>query len=95
MKSMEKPQVISVQVFSAPCWLCLAGNVRELRNVLERAWVLAGERSYEDFNDLRMWLDVPQTDDRRSSVDLSLPFKDAKKSIGGAFERRYLAALLF
>jgi DNA-binding NtrC family response regulator len=68
-----------------------AGNVRELRNVLERGWVLAGSES-AGFAGLRL--------DLRAGgqavcevVDTGLPFKQAKERWNEAFERRYLAAV--
>ena len=69
-----------------------SGNVRELRNTLERALVLAGP-TVPEFRALCLWLesdvDVPQ-----DVVDISLPFKEAKERWVSGFERRYLVAVL-
>jgi DNA-binding NtrC family response regulator len=71
-----------------------AGNVRELRNALERAWALSGGSisSPAKFRELRLWLDpsaaAPQ---HAETVDTSLPFKDAKERWNDHFERRYVA----
>ncbi len=66
------------------------GNVRELRNVLERAWVLAGKGA--PFKDLSLWL-AAEAVSPFEVVDTSLPFKEAKERWVAAFERRYLSAL--
>ena len=72
-------------------WL---GNVRELRNVIERACAVShGDRlELEDALDDRPaaapgWR-APGT------VDVDLPFKEAKARIVEAFERDYIKALL-
>jgi len=66
--------------------------VRELRNVLERAWALSWPGA--KFRDLKLWLDpgaaqAPATD----FVDTSLPFKEAKERWNDQFERRYVSML--
>jgi DNA-binding NtrC family response regulator len=67
------------------------GNIRELRNVLERAWALSGPDN-QRFTDLRLWMqpsrEAPETG---PTVDTSIPFKDAKERWNDEFERRYLA----
>ena len=77
------------------------GNVRELRNVLERGLLLAapGATSLEQLP-LRlapMMGDEPTTSKRPGSlppVDFSLPYKEAKEASLAAFEREYLKAAL-
>jgi len=70
-----------------------AGNVRELRNVLERAWVLSGPTG-AGFADLRLDLNTPARQEMLGlSVDTSLPFKEAKERWTEVFERRYLGAV--
>ncbi|MBI3181404.1 MAG: sigma 54-dependent Fis family transcriptional regulator [Myxococcales bacterium] len=66
------------------------GNVRELRNILDRAWVLSGGGAA--FAALNLWLGsgVPSPFE---VVDSTLPFKEAKERWVAAFERRYLADL--
>ncbi len=68
-----------------------AGNVRELRNVLERAWALSGPNAA--FRGLRLWLDPGAAQQAASGevVDTSLPFKEAKERWNDQFERRYVA----
>lgn len=66
------------------------GNVRELRNVLERAWVLSGGGA--PFEQLSVWLEAGERSPY-DVVDTGLPFKEAKERWIAAFERRYLAAI--
>ncbi len=68
------------------------GNGRELRNVMERAWVLSGAPN-TPFQGLPIETDL---ENRGSSwfVDTRLPFKDAKSQCVELFERQYLASLL-
>jgi DNA-binding NtrC family response regulator len=67
-----------------------SGNVRELRNVLERAWALSG--SATKFRELRLWLDPSAAAPQHAEVvDTSLPFKDAKERWNDQFERRYVS----
>jgi len=70
------------------------GNVRELRNILERSWVLGGER--KDFASLPLWLgpSVGGAQPAAFEVDASLPFKEAKEGIIERFEEAYLPELL-
>ncbi len=67
-----------------------AGNVRELRNVLERSSILA--QAGTRFTELKLWLEPPQ-ETPIDLVDLSLPFKEAKERWVAYFERRYLAGV--
>jgi DNA-binding NtrC family response regulator len=71
-------------------WL---GNVRELRNVIERACAVShGDRlELEDALDERPAATTGWT---APSVDVDLPFKEAKARIVEAFERDYIQALL-
>jgi two-component system response regulator GlrR len=55
------------------------GNVRELRNYLER-WLFYGES--------------PPADEAPQSVDLALPFSEARRQALESFERSYLKRLL-
>ncbi|MDP1767532.1 MAG: sigma-54 dependent transcriptional regulator [Nitrospirota bacterium] len=71
----------------AYCWL---GNVRELRNVMERAVMLAkGDRiGYHDVVGLLQFTDQAQ---RPESDDyLSLPYAKAKEKVLEDFSRRYI-----
>jgi DNA-binding NtrC family response regulator len=68
------------------------GNVRELRNLLERAWVLCGTGN-PAFQALRLSLDTAGPASPLAQVDSALPFKEAKNSWVEQFERRYLAAV--
>jgi transcriptional regulator with GAF, ATPase, and Fis domain len=71
------------------------GNVRELKNYVERKVVLEGA----DAQSLGMAATVPppsagaETEPDGPTVDLELPFKDAKERVVEAFERAYLKAL--
>ncbi|MBZ0231730.1 MAG: sigma 54-interacting transcriptional regulator [Deltaproteobacteria bacterium] len=67
------------------------GNIRELRNVLERAWALSG--GTVPFRDLRLWVEVQAAPAMNEVVDTALPFKEAKERWNDHFERRYLAAV--
>ena len=67
------------------------GNVREVRNVLERAWAMSG--GLVKFRDLRIWIEVAAAPALSELVDTTLPFKDAKERWNDHFERRYLAAV--
>jgi DNA-binding NtrC family response regulator len=66
------------------------GNIRELRNVLERAWALSGQ-AHQSFAELTLWM---QSAGNRVSagprVDASMPFKEAKEVWNDEFERVYL-----
>ncbi len=68
------------------------GNIRELRNVLERAWAMSGPNAA--FRALRLWVE-PQAaaPEAGGVIDTTLPFKDAKERWNDAFERRYLASV--
>lgn len=63
-------------------------NVRELRNVIDRALALSpGAR---DFESLRLGFD-PIAPGQGLAVRADLPFKDAKEGVVEAFESKYLA----
>ena len=72
------------------------GNVRELRNVLERAWVLAGPAG-TSFDRLSVSVEphfeagAAGAGTLESILDTHLPFKEAKERWNAEFERRYLA----
>jgi DNA-binding NtrC family response regulator len=62
------------------------GNVRELRNLVERARTLGAGLAF---------VDAPtSSDDRELGVDVSVPFKEAKRRLVERFERPYLTQLL-
>jgi two-component system, NtrC family, response regulator GlrR len=63
------------------------GNVRELRNAVERAVVL------QELPTPAAPDNTPQSG-QEETVDIKVPFKDAKNALTEAFERRYLGALL-
>jgi len=66
------------------------GNIRELRNALERAWAMTGPNA--TFRELRMWIDSSGDSARAPEVvDVSLPFKEAKERWNDQFERRYVS----
>jgi DNA-binding NtrC family response regulator len=72
------------------------GNIRELRNVLERAWAMSPPGAV--FRTLRLWVDTGAGTATTASsfgdvIDTSLPFKDAKERWNDHFERRYVAAV--
>jgi DNA-binding NtrC family response regulator len=66
------------------------GNIRELRNVLERAWALSPKAT---FRELRLWLDPGAAANSAEGgvIDTALPFKDAKERWNDVFERRYVS----
>jgi DNA-binding NtrC family response regulator len=69
------------------------GNVRELRGAIERAMVL-GDKAY-----LRGQIDRAATEPSQGAlvlpaIDRSVPFRDAKREIIDAFERRFVSELL-
>jgi DNA-binding NtrC family response regulator len=69
------------------------GNVRELRNVLERSWVLSGGSAR--FDELLLWLGPSSSRETGPvAVDIDLPFKEAKEQATDAFEAAYLPALM-
>lgn len=68
------------------------GNVRELRNYVERSVVLREARSAASNAVERTRGD--EIGHEQQSVDLDVPFRDAKERVIAEFERRYLAALL-
>ena len=74
------------------------GNIRELRNVLERALLLAPP-GVVTLDDLPLRLSpVMAGDDVRGAIvpemNLRLPYKEAKEAALSAFEREYLSAAL-
>lgn len=65
------------------------GNIRELRNALERAWALSPSAM---FRELRLWLDASAAPPSVGEVvDTSLGFKEAKERWNDHFERRYVS----
>jgi two-component system, NtrC family, response regulator GlrR len=64
------------------------GNVRELENVIERAVIVARGDTIMDVDRLL----GPESG--RSSVDLSLPFREAKARVVEEFERSYVSGVL-
>jgi len=73
------------------------GNVRELRNILERSLVLAAP-GQQSFRDLVLWMGPGQEQDAPAAagpmVDLNVPFKDLKERAVTELERAYLPQLL-
>jgi DNA-binding NtrC family response regulator len=72
------------------------GNVRELRNFVERRIIFGGSAEAAGEVD-----EVDEVNERPSSpapapasVNIEVPFKQAKEAVVEAFEKRYLAALL-
>jgi DNA-binding NtrC family response regulator len=68
-----------------------AGNVRQLRNVVEQAAVLSGGPEIQT-EDLR--LDVAPPGSSPEQVDTTAPFRDAKQEAVESFERAYLLRAL-
>ena len=68
------------------------GNVRELRNVLERAWAMTGPGG-APFRDLMLWMTPGAQRGVREPIDFNLPFKESKERWIQEFERRYLAGV--
>ena len=71
------------------------GNVRELRNCLERAWALSPDDGAV-FSALPLWLAGGGTERAVGAapmLDTSVPFKEAKEHWIEHFEKRYLAAV--
>ncbi|MEZ0310406.1 MAG: sigma 54-interacting transcriptional regulator [Myxococcota bacterium] len=72
------------------------GNARELRNVIERAWVLSGGGD-TGFADLRLHLAAYGSSSAGApapSIDLDVPLKEAREGWLEVFERRYLEAAM-
>jgi DNA-binding NtrC family response regulator len=65
------------------------GNVRELQNVIERAVILAREDVIADVGPF-----LVSTEEAPPTVDLTLPFRDAKARVVDEFERAYLTGVL-
>jgi len=71
------------------------GNVRELRNILERSLVLAAPGQH-CFLDLALWMGPPQEQQAAATttVDVEIPFKELKERAVTDLERAYLPLLL-
>jgi DNA-binding NtrC family response regulator len=72
------------------------GNIRELRNVLERSLVLASADERQ-FSQLQLWLQpagLETPPDDAVAVDTALPYKDAKEALLEQFDSQYLPQLL-
>jgi len=80
---LRSPAFISTLQRSA--W---AGNVRELRNYLERCSVFGRELPTQEEPS------GPRSDVEAAPVDLQTPFLQARDKVVSSFERRYLDALL-
>ncbi len=65
------------------------GNVRELENVIERAVIVTRSEVIEDVAPF-----LGPIDGGRPTVDLTLPFRDAKARVVEEFERAYLTGVL-
>jgi DNA-binding NtrC family response regulator len=75
-----------------------AGNVRELRNILERSLALAPIEA-QRFRDLLLWLGpttttTPSPGGGEAVVDVALPYKDAKEQMLARFDALYLPQLM-
>ncbi len=73
------------------------GNVRELVNILERIVPMVDGNAIKAQHVSFVFQEMERDDDdatERMSVDMSLPFKEAKQKIVENFEKDYLAALL-
>jgi DNA-binding NtrC family response regulator len=65
------------------------GNVRELENVVERAVIVARDELIADVGPY-----LGATGGPRATVDLGLPFRDAKARVVEEFERAYVSGVL-
>jgi DNA-binding NtrC family response regulator len=65
------------------------GNVRELENVIERAVIVARDQVIEDVAPF-----LGTGGPARPTLDLTLPFRDAKARVVEEFERAYLTGVL-
>jgi DNA-binding NtrC family response regulator len=65
------------------------GNVRELENVIERAVIVARGEVIADVGGF-----LAGAEESRPTVDLDLPFRDAKARVVEEFERAYLTGVL-
>jgi two-component system nitrogen regulation response regulator GlnG len=68
------------------------GNIRELRNVLERATALKSEGATVDLH--LLGLEETRSDVSTPPVDINFPFKEAKDALIQAWEREYVSALM-
>ena len=81
--------LISPPAMDALSKLHFAGNVRELRNLVEAAVAMGEAPSLGDAVRAPAHADVAQL-----PIDLALPYKDARALLTTAFEERYVDALL-
>ncbi len=73
------------------------GNVRELLNILERVAPMVTGNSVTGKDIAYIFQEIDRDEEEateRMSVDMRLPFKEAKQKIVEGFEKDYLAALL-
>lgn len=77
------------------------GNVRELRNLIERAVIMAQMGDDSAIDPLPMPMPMPQApagapsdDVLQTAVDVEIPYKQAKGLMVGEFDKRYLKKLL-
>ena len=73
------------------------GNVRELLNILERVAPMVTGNSVTGRDIAYIFQEIDRDEEEateRMSVDMRLPFKEAKQKIVEGFEKDYLAALL-
>ncbi|MDO8461228.1 MAG: sigma 54-interacting transcriptional regulator [Deltaproteobacteria bacterium] len=72
------------------------GNVRELMNVLERAVPLVDGHSIQGKHLTHIFQELEREEEatERMTVDMNLPFKEAKQKVVEGFEKDYLASLL-
>jgi DNA-binding NtrC family response regulator len=87
-RSKKPVRSIAPEAMQALCHYAWPGNVRELENVIERAVIVA---KGDTISGVDQFLNGVVG---RSTVDLSLPFRDAKARVVEEFERAYIASLL-
>ncbi|RME29314.1 MAG: FHA domain-containing protein, partial [Deltaproteobacteria bacterium] len=87
----RRPFVLTADALKALQGNSWPGNVRQLRNVLERAAQVADDRVIRPEHLELEWMGK---DSAAVLADPRLPFKDAKAELLARFERQYVSALL-
>jgi DNA-binding NtrC family response regulator len=88
-RSKKVVRSIAPTAMQALCAYGWPGNVRELENVIERAVIVAKGDTLTDVEPF-----LTGGGDARASVDLALPFRDAKARVVEEFERAYVTGVL-
>ena len=88
-RSKKVVRSIAPSAMQALCAYGWPGNVRELENVIERAVIVAKGDTLTDVEPF-----LTGGGDARTSVDLALPFRDAKARVVEEFERAYVTGVL-